>query len=151
MSEAEKGTNPDSSGILRACPGRDAEILLIAHGGLSLPAFVSTKAHLMVCAACRERHETFTGVSEHVAMAIRTPLLPKWTPYSRSFPGKMMRLPWITALLFLLSLVAIFVHHSAGAASKPNMCAHSQSKLVPQVTGKCPLHLHKSQTDNLPH
>ncbi len=140
MSEIGKRGDRNGSVHVAVCPERDADLLLMAHGELSTFTLLRTKVHMFLCSSCRARSNTFAGVSQSVALAIRTPLLPKWSPYNNSLPMNSRRLPWLVAALFLLSTLCMVTHLTASATSTAHPCASAQSRSALPIVGGCPLH-----------
>jgi len=151
MREVAQSMNIFRAAGTTACPAHDANLLLMAHGGLSLSVLLSTKAHLIRCNSCRARYATFAGISQSIALAIRTPFLQKWSPYRSSSVGNARHLLWLLSVLVLFGTTGIVAHFTAGASSSVDHCASVQSRSTLQPTGKCPLHSHKSlPVDSLP-
>jgi anti-sigma factor RsiW len=58
----------------------DQDLLLLAHGELSLGRRIVTQAHVAFCLRCQGRLAKLTGASRLLADAIRGRDLPRWSP-----------------------------------------------------------------------
>ncbi|MGO8672886.1 MAG: anti-sigma factor family protein [Capsulimonadaceae bacterium] len=61
------------------CANRDQDILLLAHGELSVVRRLLVQIHLHGCPRCRERAMEFSAVSRRIAAAIRPADGPGWS------------------------------------------------------------------------
>lgn len=98
----------------------DQDLLLLAHGELSLGRRVVTQAHVAFCAACQGRLAKLTGASRLLADAIRGRDLPRWSApgpqeivtAARWATGWLIGLTVLVALSVLLTIHAVRVTHS---------------------------------------
>ena len=116
------------------CLSRDQDLLLLAHGELSLPRRIVTQAHLRRCASCRERYRQLAGASHALAGVARDPLATPWSPaLNRDSTGFASgnRLPLLlTAILLgfvtIVTIVALYMVFNAAALHRQN-AAHPPS------------------------
>jgi anti-sigma factor RsiW len=104
------------------CITRDQDILLLAHGELSLRRRIRTQAHLRHCASCRERYRQLENTAHTLAGMVRGPLAAPWSPaLNNPSAGPTLlsnRLPLLllTALLTFVTVATLYVVFS-GAIS----------------------------------
>lgn len=122
------------------CDERDQELLLLAHGALSLPRRLVVRAHLRQCAACRERYERMAQVSSALSAALAPPAQRPWAPVWNWKPtgtrgatlGARM-LAVFSALLIILAATILYVAFSNPRAS----CANRATPAAPKSPDGC--------------
>lgn len=125
------------------CDRRDQELLLLAHGALSLPRSLAVRAHLRRCDFCRQRYTRLAQVSSTLAGALSaantTPWTPAWgvarTPPSAFRPRLLLGL---SALLLAVICAALYLAYSRPPAScnhggipAPSLSAPSRALTTP--------------------
>jgi anti-sigma factor RsiW len=90
------------------CQDREQDLLMLAHGELSLWRRLPLLAHLRRCASCRQRRERLADVSVMVAGAIRSAERPPWAPPTdgRSSNRLVGRPPGLRLVILALTLAA---------------------------------------------
>ncbi len=61
------------------CPVSDEQLLLSAHGELSVLATLKVASHIVVCPACKTRRAEFLRSAKATAQILRDPAMPTWS------------------------------------------------------------------------
>ena len=124
------------------CDERDQELLLLAHGALSLPRRLIAQAHLQRCAACRKRYNRLMQVSSALSAALGTPARIPWSPAWKSAGSRGVTLGgWLLAvsslLLIVLTATLLYLAFSNPAPS----CASKTPSASPPFVDNCETNL----------
>lgn len=110
------------------CEKRDQDLLLLAHGELSLARRLLVQAHLIHCSSCRRRVKRLLTVSTALSTVLHSLGSVSWSP-ARSHTAFRMRLPMF--LLFTsLCIISLFLCRSVSnimTASGHNKTQRMQS------------------------
>jgi hypothetical protein len=103
------------------CANRDTDLLLLAHGELTLWQRLGVYLHLGQCSSCRERLRRFGAVSATLALATRPSLAlaSDLTPALIARPAILVASLGIMAIALILAICILFgVPRSSGGLNR---------------------------------
>ena len=109
------------------CGNRDSDLLLLAHGELTLWKCLGVYLHLGRCSVCRERLRQFGAVSATLSLATRPTLAlaSGLTPGILARPGLLFAGLWtiIIALILIISVIVGQAWSPGGGRQNVPRCA----------------------------
>ncbi len=98
--------------MAKECEARDAELLMLDHGGLSWGRRAITLAHLMRCPECRKRRDELARTSAWMANAIGTGM-------AHATPGPSVSILNMSALVLAGAMLGTYVGARTAPAAPP--------------------------------